>query len=181
MSTIRTDTNNKLIKLKGLSFLRFIAAFWIFLFHYDMRLNPHLPIFLKNILTNGPIAMSFFFMLSGFVLTYRYTSDYKGFIPFYVARIARIYPAYLFCVLLSLPMLVYIDNLRNTNTIFSILFLFLLTVILFQAWYPNLFGIWHFAGTWAISVEMFLYALYPLTRNVERLSNKLLWSILTPP
>lgn len=165
-----TKSSNK--KLKGLPFLRFVAAFWIFLFHIDMRLNLSLPEFVKNIVTNGPVAMSFFFMLSGFVLSYRYSSNYGGFVPFYVARIARIYPAYLFCVILCLPLMGNLTALSSIKMIISVAFLCCLTIFLLQAWYPHFFSVGHFAGTWAISVEMFLYALYPMTRRLEMLNKK---------
>jgi len=167
-----TNSTKKLVRLRGLSILRFIAAFWIFAYHFDLRLNPSMPLFIKNIVVNGPVAMPFFFMLSGFVLTYRYSNEYNGFANYYAARVSRIYPAYLFCVLLTLPFIGYQGDLSNILMIISITFLFILSILLLQAWYPNFYGIWNFGGTWAISVEMFLYTTFPLLRKLEDLSNK---------
>ena len=62
---------------------------------------------LENFINTGYTAVSFFFVLSGFVLTYSYM-DSAGSITvsrrsFWVARLARIYPAYALALLLMFP------------------------------------------------------------------------------
>lgn len=59
-------------ELLPLTTLRFISAFWIFLFHITLRWPVDLPVPISNILSQGPLGMSIFFILSGFVLTYNY-------------------------------------------------------------------------------------------------------------
>lgn len=156
-------------RLNGLTFLRFVAAFYVFLFHFDLRFKPALPVFLKNIIANGAIAMPIFFMLSGFVLSYNYATKYKDFGSFYAARVARIYPAYLLCYVLSLPVLPSAPEGGLLKFAVSLAFLLAICLLLVQAWFPHLFPTWHIAGTWSVSVEMFLYATYPLTRALSRL------------
>lgn len=57
--------------LNGLTLLRAGAALWVFAFHIYIREPFDIPI-VSNILGNGAVAMTFFFVLSGFVLSYVY-------------------------------------------------------------------------------------------------------------
>ncbi|MBY0346345.1 MAG: acyltransferase family protein, partial [Neisseriaceae bacterium] len=107
-------------------------------------------------------------MLSGFVLGYNYFERYAGFYSFFRARALRIYPAYFLGVLLCLPLFQYVD----AKNLMSII---LMNVFLVQAWYPNLWGFWHHGGTWSISVELFLYAGFPLFLPFKQVSAKFLW------
>jgi peptidoglycan/LPS O-acetylase OafA/YrhL len=167
-----TQTNSA--KLDGLTTLRFFAAFYVFLFHFDSRIAASLPQFIKNIVSNGAIAMPVFFMLSGFVLGYRYHNTYKGFNSYYLARISRIVPAYMLCVLISIPLLADFGSLQDISYLMGVGFALILSILIAQAWYPNLFEFWHFAGTWSISVEMFLYACFPVVRALSRYSSRTL-------
>jgi peptidoglycan/LPS O-acetylase OafA/YrhL len=68
----------------------------------------------QNIFYEGYIGVSFFFILSGFILSYNYEelfskenySKYK----FYIARFARIYPIHLLTLILAMPLSLYILN-----------------------------------------------------------------------
>lgn len=161
-------------KLRGLTTLRFLAAFWVFIFHFNLRAPLGFSQFVRNIVANGAIAMPVFFMLSGLVLGYRYRDAYKGFGPYYLARIARIVPAYFLCILLTGPLLVAYGDWGEPIFWAGALFALAISVVLMQAWYPNLFGFWHFGGTWSISVEMFLYACFPVVRVVSHYGSKVL-------
>ena len=158
-------------RLDGITSLRFCAAFYVFLFHFDSRVGTSIPQFIKNIVLNGPIAMPVFFMLSGFILGYRYHDKYKGFNSYYLTRISRIVPAYILCVLVSIPLLADFGSLKDSSYLIGVGFALVLSILIAQAWYPNLFGFWHFAGTWSISVEMFLYACFPIVRTLSRYSS----------
>ena len=164
--------------LDGLTFLRFVAALYVFCFHFDIRFAPSLSPFAKNIVANGAIAMPVFFMLSGFVLTYRHAHDYSSFARYYWARIARIYPAYMLCFLVSMPLLWGPVSLQSAHVLFSNVALMLVCLVLAQAWFPNVFHVWHVAGTWSVSVEMFLYALYPLSRRLAKLSSSHIFGVM---
>ncbi len=59
-------------KMDGVTILRFIAAFYVFIFHINMRVPVNFGELLNKTISNGVIGMSIFFMLSGFVLTYNY-------------------------------------------------------------------------------------------------------------
>lgn len=157
-------------RLPGLTLIRFLAAFYVFAFHFQSRFKLNLPHALASVIDNGPIAMPIFFMLSGFVLHFKYALKYDSFKHFYEARIARIYPTYLLCVLLCLPLILRVNSLTHINYIIPLAALLLISALLLQAWYPNLFPYSHIAGTWSVSVEMFLYATYPITRRIAVLT-----------
>ncbi|MFZ3141750.1 acyltransferase family protein, partial [Polaromonas sp.] len=79
--------------INSLTGLRFIAAFLIILHHFG---NPPGPQPVHNVISHGFVAVSLFFILSGFILTYNYADNVGGLKTgkwnFWVARFARIYP-----------------------------------------------------------------------------------------
>lgn len=149
-------------KMDGITILRFFAAFYVFVFHINLRTPLDFGHIVNKIISNGSIGMSIFFMLSGFVLAYNY---YDTNLQDYLKkRVARIYPAYIACALLSLPFL-FIDNLTWAQRVTCIL----LYLFCMQAWIYQSFTLWNFGGTWSVSVEMFFYALFP---KISKLINK---------
>lgn len=75
---------------------RFIAASLVCLVHYYYIFKTPL---LWEVF--APAALSWFFIVSGFVLSYRYPTLKQGEVKdFYVHRIARIYPTYIFAVII---------------------------------------------------------------------------------
>jgi peptidoglycan/LPS O-acetylase OafA/YrhL len=92
-------------RIDYLDALRGIAALMVVFYHY---LNWHwqetLPAQLASIIFNGADAVSFFFVLSGFVLSYKYfqlnAQLHVG--RFLFKRIFRLYPAYIVTVIVCL-------------------------------------------------------------------------------
>jgi peptidoglycan/LPS O-acetylase OafA/YrhL len=154
--------------LDGLTVVRFVAAFWVFLFHFDLRIPIEVPTPLERVISNGALAMPVFFMLSGFVLGHRYQEAYKGFGSFMRARVARIYPAYLVSIVAALPFAL----TQKGADLATVLFMIPVDLLVLQAWYPSLYSYWHHAGTWSISVEFFLYAAFPLLLPLARLPTR---------
>jgi peptidoglycan/LPS O-acetylase OafA/YrhL len=114
-------------------------------------------------------AVSFFYVLSGFVLTYVYPKieNASAVKQFYLARFARIWPAHLaaFATLfiVFLPSSFHqITQTRNALT-------GMLNILLIQAWFPRADIFFSFNWlTWAVSVEVFFYLLFPLMiKNFE--------------
>ena len=162
--------------LDGLTTLRFLAAFWVFVFHVDARLSLALPGPLKVLVGNGPVAMPLFFALSGFVLTYRYQNGLPRIGTYALARFARLYPAYAVCALVSLPLLP-LEGVRTVADVVGLSLTLAVTAILAQAWLPNLFPFWHIAGSWSVSVECFLYACFPFVRVLSALRDRALFAV----
>jgi peptidoglycan/LPS O-acetylase OafA/YrhL len=92
--------------------LRFLAFFAVFVNHALISFgyynpNPTFKFIQKNFLSNGGLGVSFFFVLSGFLITYLLLEEkeHHGRIDikkFYIRRILRIWPLYFLIVLLSL-------------------------------------------------------------------------------
>ncbi len=83
---------------------RGIAALMVASYHYiNWKYDSYTSARLASIVLNGSDAVSFFFVLSGFVLSYQYivlknTLDIK---KFYIARFFRLWPAYFVTVVIN--------------------------------------------------------------------------------
>jgi peptidoglycan/LPS O-acetylase OafA/YrhL len=140
--------------LAALTFPRFALAMLVVVFHFGL----HLPFFSENSLaelfTYGAIAVSFFFFLSGFVLSYNYNTREK-LNGFFGKRLARLYPIYLltFLVVVATKWLL---GLPVGETWVGALHLLGL-----QAWVPG-YSLEYNFPSWSISVEFFFYAMFPV-------------------
>lgn len=185
--------NNTLLPQKkefvGINAIRFIAAFWVLIFHSSIHFGKINSLFIiQPIIDQGALAMALFFILSGFVLAYRYRDfqTKQDVVLFYAARFARLYPTYLFIGLITIWQLqdnsldfVVIKRLGLTGEIILSVGAVCFFLCLFQAWLPSLFGVWNFGGSWALSVESFFYMLFPLIRTkLTKLSDRSLFSII---
>ncbi|MBR1220253.1 acyltransferase [Bradyrhizobium sp. U87765 SZCCT0131] len=140
--------------INSLTSLRFFAALYVFLFHIGR--SHEFPPVIRQVVHSGFTGMSFFFILSGFVLTVRYWERLPSYRAFVVARIARIYPAYALAFVLAYPLIV-ADSPGSVQ-----LLNLAANVTMIQAWFPNLIPVGINGGSWSLSVEMFFYALFPL-------------------
>lgn len=151
-----------------LTSLRFFAAMAVVFYHYGRPFVAHAPAPVRSLAGAGYTGVSFFFVLSGFVLAYNYLASDREIEPrsFWAARAARIYPAYLVSLLLLLP--VFLAGVRSAihargaagaldGAISGGLCLSLL-----QAWFMNHANDWNFPA-WSLSVEAFFYVTFPLT------------------
>lgn len=139
--------------LYGLTIFRFATAFYVFVFHCYLRHPIDVPHWIARVLNNGAIGMTFFFVLSGFVLAWSARNGIRH--DYFKSRFFRIYPAYLFMGIISLPFLFDLAS----NKIVPALILFLSAT---QSWIPSSSTSWHFAGSWSVSTELFFYMTFPL-------------------
>jgi peptidoglycan/LPS O-acetylase OafA/YrhL len=93
---------------KGLNTLRFFAAFLVVIHHAESLRKDHELGHLKGIgiFENGQHAVSFFFVLSGFLITYlllkeREVKNDISIKQFYIKRIFRIWPLYFLMVIIG--------------------------------------------------------------------------------
>jgi len=151
--------------IKPLTSLRFFFALFVFFSHLPF-LGLHTP-FLKylqgKVLSEGYLGVSFFFILSGFILSYSYKlrilSKEVNKKSFIIARIARIYPLHLFTLALAIPLA--IPELFRNFFIWGGKFFF--NAFLLQSFIPIQSVFFSFnAPAWSISDEMFFYLLFPL-------------------
>ncbi len=144
-------------KLHALTSLRFFAAAMIVMLHSQGYFGAIKPL-ARFTLTQG---VCFFFVLSGFILTYAYPSvDGRGVRRFLVARLARIVPLHVAAFLLYIVILPawYRDSVSRDTYGAG-----LLTFFLLQAWVPVYRVQTAFNGvSWSLSVELFFYLCFPL-------------------
>jgi peptidoglycan/LPS O-acetylase OafA/YrhL len=135
--------------LGRLTFFRFVAALIVVYFHVGQKVPPATFGILQTVVASGSLAVSFFFCLSGFVLTTVYDHDKFNPVSFWIARFSRIYPVYLLCMVLGALL-----------TAFPAIAL-VLDVFLLQSWIP---GYPSFVNppAWSLSVEALFYAAFPL-------------------
>jgi peptidoglycan/LPS O-acetylase OafA/YrhL len=144
-----------------LTSLRFFAAAMVLVYHYW---HSYLPgVALPPGLDLGYSGVTFFFVLSGFILAYNYES--AGAFPrtelprYVVARAARIWPAYLLSIVVFLPFFAF-DVVRWGATP-ERLAAAVATPLALQSWIPGAATVINYPG-WSISTEVFFYALFPL-------------------
>ncbi len=166
--------NDEILPLTG---LRFAAAFYVFLFHLQIRWPLTEQPFLKQLLDQGAVGMSVFFMLSGFVLAYRYMDGRTSLRHYAISRFARIYPIYVMAALLTLPWMGIAPH--DAYAGLKLGGLILADTLLIQAWFPWSIDFWNNGASWSISVEAFFYALLPLLlRRLKTLRERDLWKVM---
>ena len=128
----------------------------------------------------GYQAVTFFFVLSGFILTYVYSGETEK-CPlnvntgdFLKARFARISPAYLLALGLALPAFIY-GTFVSRMVPFDIFVagIFLVPTFL-QSWYPPAALAWN-SPAWSLSVEvLFYFSFHSLTNLALKFSSNCL-------
>ena len=151
-------------RLPAITSLRFFAAFHVALFHMKEMGVITSPGWLKSFAGIGYVGVSFFFVLSGFILVYTYAGRTLNLRDFWQARFARIYPAYLFSLVLFFPFF-YFGALKMHVPFFAFaeqhfVVACLLVLTLLQAWVPPAALAWN-AVAWSLSVEAFYYLVFP--------------------
>ena len=126
--------------------------------HFSGRIAP------SGVLSMGYCGVSFFFVLSGFILAYNYGdrdfSDAKIFRSYIWARVARIYPLYVCGLLLGLPFFI-AELLRSTGSaLIGTLAAIPLAPLALQSWFPEATSRWNGPG-WAVSTQFFFYLIFP--------------------
>jgi peptidoglycan/LPS O-acetylase OafA/YrhL len=162
------DLPEKRPRLPALTSLRFFAAFHVVMFHlYSMHILEGAGLY-RRLASIGYVGVGLFFVLSGFILVYTYAGREwtKG--SFWRARFARIYPAYLFSLVLTAPSFFYVCiKLKDMDIPFFAWFKTHLVIsstlppLLLQAWVPGTALAWN-PPAWSLSVEAFFYAVFPL-------------------
>jgi peptidoglycan/LPS O-acetylase OafA/YrhL len=149
-------------KLNPLTSLRIFAAGMIVLAHAAPAFRLPIDLWKPLALNNG---VSFFFVLSGFILTYVYSSQQplaRG--RFLLARVARIWPAHVTCLLLCL--LIFPRSQISGLSVPT----FLANLTLVHSWIPRFEYVFSYnPPSWSVSVEMAFYLSFPfLIRDWKR-------------
>jgi len=180
--------------IKPLTGLRFAAALLVVLlhtFHVDTAAGagpgPALRHGLANLVARGFVGVPFFFILSGFILTYAYVDkqrrDPEGAAvdrrAFWIARFARIYPVYLFALVVAAVPMVYWSGPNGGCTTNHPIISKITTPLLLQSWVPCAQWTWN-GPSWSLSVEAFFYLLFPFVAvPIGRLGRRGLYGVMT--
>ena len=151
-------------RVVGLDVLRVAMALLIYMFHSNMHFGCHYGI-LEDFVSVGAIAMTGFFLLSGYSLRLVYGEknlmDIKEIGRFYVKRVLGILPLYYTLAIFFILFLgkeSWVDNVC----------LFPIEVLGLQSTFTSLFGITHNGGTWFISCLLLGYLVYPFLQTIVR-------------
>ncbi|QMV18413.1 acyltransferase family protein [Granulicella sp. 5B5] len=160
--------------LPALTGLRTLLALTILLFHFTPSGLQWGPFSLYPIVDIGYVFVSFFFLISGFILSYNY-ADRPGGVnvaDFWVARLSRLYPVYLLTMLISIPMLVVEWHARSHTEFWMGA---IATPLLIQGFFPHLATFWN-TVSWTLSCEIALYLMFPYLLRLKWPKNS--WKLL---
>ena len=157
-------------RLDALTGLRWWAAFWVFAYHLGALITIPGPLLWP--VEYGYLGVTFFFVLSGFVLTWSFAPTLPQ-STFYVRRFARIWPSHMVALALAIP--VFYSLTPDPQQTWVKPFdpgVIALSVPLLQGWSRDPMIL--FSGNpaaWTLSCELFFYALHPfIARGLARVS-----------
>src|ERR1051326_2330463 len=144
--------------LPALTGLRFLLALWVILDHLTspgMMLEVParaLPYPIYALVRGGYLAVTTFFVLSGFVLARSYSEtswNGRSLLRYALGRLARVYPVYVLSLVMVAPFIAADPTPRKAA---------LVTVhgLLIQGWLGQLPVSWN-TPAWSLSCEMFFY------------------------
>jgi len=137
------------MRVESLTFFRFVAALIVVLFHFGAGFG------LPPALMAGQQMVTFFFVLSGFVMALAYfRRDHIDLGAYWWARFARIFPVYGVALLMMVVYALWQHGQFDPLAV-------MLNLLFLQAWvspYPLSVN----SPGWSLSVEMFLYLVFPL-------------------
>ena len=152
-------------ELPGLTGIRFYGALFVYLSHVVI-LPGMVSLAGSTLIFNlGVVAVSFFFVLSGFILTYNYADSFRdGFSPsmyreFVLDRLARVYPVHFLSMVILAPISILSPNFPLDWRALP----FHLTLL--QSWWPSstpAFFRYFNVPSWALSCEWFFYVVAPI-------------------
>jgi peptidoglycan/LPS O-acetylase OafA/YrhL len=161
-------------KISPLTSVRFFLASFV-LFHHSVRTffpgfsgrGAHrVPEgFLGIVSFAFPVAVSFFYLLSGYVLSLVYLRDGQALNKrrFFTARFARLYPLYFVMLVVATPELLVWEVQRHgmKTGMIKTVEIFVANVAMIQVWYPSrLLRI--NPPSWSLCGEIFFYLCFPL-------------------
>lgn len=159
-------------ELQGLTIARFFAAIAVVLFHFREDLG-NLPRFAEAFASSGYTCVSFFFVLSGFVLVYAAHNRKFDTQDFLIRRVARLWPVYAFAWGVFGVGFVLWDDMTGTTFVAAGL-----TLVGLQSWVPSMGFRWNMPA-WSLSAEAFFYLSFPLLyRHMLGVSSRALWGTL---
>lgn len=149
------------MRLEQITFTRFIASISIVIYHYGLKIFPFNHPDISFLFRSANIGVSYFFVLSGFVMIIAYgNKDKISFIDYLQKRFARLYPVYLLAILILL--LFQMARPAPNKVDFEGL---IVNLTMTQSWFPGYALSFNYPG-WSLSVEVFFYLTFPFLYNL---------------
>lgn len=148
------------LRIVGLDLFRIMSILIIFFFHQKIHLGINFGV-LNAFISMGPIFMTAFFMLSGYVLEMTHGEQdicrQGKILDFYKKRFISIIPSYwLVAISYTIYLIIKGQSIGLHITMLPI------ELIGAQSWFNSLFSFSHNGGTWFISCLLICYFAYPL-------------------
>lgn len=150
-----------------LTFTRFLAAIAIVVLHFGNQLYPFNLRFVSAVVTNAAVGVSYFFLLSGFVMAIAYSNRGKkiAFGSYIQNRAARILPLYFFALILMIIYYLIRTHIFHMHVQYQLSVTdILVNVFLLQSWIDSNAHNLNTAS-WTLSVEAFFYLSFPFINN----------------
>lgn len=164
MTTNNTTTNRgggARNRIAGLDLMRISLALLIYMFHSWMHFGCSYS-YLNDFVSVGAIAMTGFFLLSGYALRLVYGEqdlmEKHNLGKFYLKRALSVIPLYYTLALLYII-------LSGKESVIDNLILFPIEALGLQTTVTSLFDITHNSGTWFISCILLAYLIYPFLQT----------------
>lgn len=153
------DSHRRLSTLPSLTGLRWYAALLVFLYHVSVvqYFGGRPALLVKAAFGPGETGVSFFFILSGFVLSWSAPKVVRA-APFWRKRFARIYPVHFATALLALALAFTLAPGTKPGPTELVA-----NLALVHAWIPKV-GFYQSMNpvSWSLACEAFFYFLFPL-------------------
>src|SRR6266436_6215 len=153
-------------ELSSLTGIRFYAALLVYVYHVVLTIPGVNALSGSSLFSNAAdVGVSFFFVLSGFILTYNYADVFRdgisaaNYTRFVWDRLTKIYPVHFLTLLLVLPIAIFSPHLPLDWRAVPF------HLLLLQCFWPfstPTFSKYLNVPSWSISCEWFFYLLAPV-------------------
>ena len=181
-------SNNKSLYLPNLNAVRAIAAFVVIISHIERKMSFFNLETFQPLTKIGPIGVTLFFALSGFLITYLLLIEKERFVKinikdFYVRRFLRIWPIYYIVLLFVYLIIPYIlpeyylqekDRFSFQSALLNVFFLTNITMIL--KYTPLIINV-----IWSIGIEEQFYLFWPWIIKSKKHLNRIIVIIFLLP
>jgi peptidoglycan/LPS O-acetylase OafA/YrhL len=173
--TLTKNATKEKIFFPNLDGLRFICFFVVFLFHCYKTIFQNIRHssgyhYIESLFQNGTLGVNFFFVLSGFLITYLLIreKEYKGTISvknFYIRRILRIWPLFYLCVAFGFLVFPFVKSLLgqpSEEIAHPVYYLFFVNNFDFMHSWPAVPDALVLSVLWSVAVEEQFYLSWPV-------------------
>ena len=169
--------------LNYLNYFRGVASIIVILYHIKDNIDIEADSKLYFLFSKGYLAVDFFFILSGFVISYSYQnlSNKDEIIKYLKKRFLRIYPLHFFTLLMIIILIflfnIFVNKEFNIFNDYYTLKSLILNFLLIHSWGILNELTWN-VPSWSISTEFFAYLFFPIFFNLRNNTKLFLFIIV---